>query len=365
MNSTRSTIIIVDDNPTNLTAGKNILKMFHQVVPVSSAAAMFDALERVEPDLILLDIEMPEMNGYEAIKKLKNDPTHSETPVIFLTAKDDASDELDGLDLGAVDYITKPFSSPLLLKRITRELEIVSQKKELLKTQADLKDHLAIVENQVQEKAGVIFTLQNAILTNVADLVELRDGYTGGHILRTRLYMRAMIDEMVKQGAYHDEIKDWDVEEVLSSAKLHDVGKITIPDNILKKPGRLDPEEFELMKEHVIAGVDAIEKVMKDTYETDFMQHALCIIGTHHEKWDGSGYPIGLKGKNIPLEGRLMAIADVYDALISVRPYKKALTHDEASKIIEDGGGRHFDPELVKIFTAIKDKFESIKDCQA
>jgi len=344
--------------------GKSIIKTFYHVVPVQSAQAMFEVLEKVTPDLILLDIEMPEMNGYEALKELKANSLFAEIPVIFLTAKDDVDSELDGLDLGAVDYITKPFSAPLLLKRIAKELHIVNQKKELLQTQVALSDNLSIMETQIKEKAEIIFKLQDAILTNVADLVELRDSHTGGHILRTRLYIQAMIEEMIRSGTYQEEIADWDVEEVLSSAKLHDVGKLAIPDNILNKPGTLDPDEFEIMKTHVFAGVDAIEKVMKDTYETDYMQHALSIIGTHHEKWDGTGYPIGLKGKNTPLEGRLMAVADVYDALVSIRPYKTALTHEEASEIIEEGSGAHFDPILVDVFRSTKDQFELIRSIQ-
>jgi len=340
------------------------MKTFYQVIPVSSAKAMFEALEKITPDLILLDIVMPEMTGYEAISQLKADSRYADIPVIFLTAKGDVDSELEGLDLGAVDYITKPFSAPLLLKRIARELEIVNQKKELLHTQEALRNNLETKENQVREKAEMIFALQDAILTNVADLVELRDHCTGGHILRTRLYMQAMLDEMLRNGTYADEIADWEIGEVLSSAKLHDVGKITIADAILNKPGKLEPEEFEIMKSHVLAGVDAIEKVMRDTYENNYMQHALNIIGTHHERWDGGGYTIGLKGKNIPLEGRLMAIADVYDALVSVRPYKDAFAHEEASAIIEAGAGTQFDPFLIGVFSEIKDQFERIKDIQ-
>jgi len=360
MSGTRDTIILVDDNLTNLTVGKNMLKTFYRVIPAPSADAMFTALEEVVPDMILLDIEMPEMNGYEAIKKLKADARFAEIPIIFLTAKDDVDSELEGLDLGAVDYVKKPFSAPLLLKRISRELQVVSQKKELLETQTALTNHLEIMERQVKEKAGEIFKLQNAILTNVADLVELRDDCTGGHIQRTRLYIQAMLEEMLKNGTYAEETGEWEIEEVLSSVKLHDIGKITIPDAILNKPGRLDPDEFEIMKTHVLAGVDAIEKVMKDTYESNYMQYALNIIGTHHEKWNGTGYPIGLKGKNIPLEGRLMAISDVYDALVSVRPYKKAFTHEEACAVIEEESGKQFDPVLVDVFRLVKDRFEKI-----
>jgi len=174
------------------------------------------------------------------------------------------------------------------------------------------------------------------------------------------MYFQAMLEEMLKNKVYFEEIKLWNTDEVLSSVKLHDVGKISIPDAILNKPGKLNAEEYEIIKTHVLAGVDVIEKIMRDTYASDYMQHALNIIGTHHERWDGSGYPIGLKGKNIPLEGRLMAISDVYDALITERPYKKPFTHEDACKIIEDGAGTHFDPILVDVFRGVEDKFEQI-----
>jgi len=170
-----------------------------------------------------------------------------------------------------------------------------------------------------------------------------------------------MIDEMIRGGVYIEEVSNWNLDEVLSSAKLHDVGKIAVPDAILNKPGRFTPEEFEIMKNHVLAGVDVIDKIMKDTYENKYLQHALNIIGTHHEKWDGNGYPIGLKGKNIPLEGRLMAIADVYDALVSVRPYKEPFTHEQARKIFENEAGKQFDPALIGVFSNVKEQFEQVK----
>jgi len=360
MAHSRSTILLVDDQITNLTIGKNMLKTFYQVIPVASASGMFETLGQIEPDLILLDVDMPDMNGYDAIRALKADARYAEIPVVFLTAKDDADSELEGLDLGAADYIRKPFFAPTLLKRISRELQIVNQKKELLSAREGYRENLAIVESQVREKAVEVFRLQNAILTNVADLVELRDEHTGGHIIRTQLYIQAMIEEMIRRGIYDDEIGAWNIDEVVSSAKLHDVGKISTPDSILNKPGKLTPEEYEVMKGHVLTGVDAIEKIMKNTYENNYMQHALNVIGTHHEKWDGSGYPMRLRGRNIPLEGRLMAVADVYDALISVRQYKRAFSHEDSRRIIEESAGAQFDPALIDAFRGIEGEFEEI-----
>ena len=360
MSATRYTIILVDDNMTSLTTGKNMLSAYHQVIPVTSAGKMFEVLEKVVPDLILLDIDMPVMNGYEAIKLLKAQPRFEDIPVIFLTALDDAHNEVEGFNLGALDYITKPFSTALLLKRIDKELLIVRQRKELLASREALRDYADNLEVKVSEKTAEVLNLQNAVLTTVADLVEFRDKLTGGHITRTQRYLKVLIDQLSEDSVYKDEISQWDMSFFLPSAQLHDVGKIAITDLILNKPGKLSDEEYEIMKFHVTAGVNAIERIMNNTEEHSFLNHALKIAGTHHEKWDGSGYPLGLKGKNIPLEGRLMAIADVYDALISERPYKKAFSHEEACKIIEEGSGFHFDPELVGEFIKVENKFKQI-----
>ena len=360
MEDVRNKIILVDDNMTNLTMGRNILKTFFQVYPASSAAKLFEILENVLPDLVLLDIEMPEMNGFEAIKIMKANDRYKSIPVIFLTAKNDEQSELEGFDLGAVDYVARPFSGPLLLKRIANQLLIERQTKELLANQTALKDYAENLEIKVREKTREVFKLQNAVIATVADLVEFRDKLTGGHIARTQLYLKALVDELLKKGTYMNEVAKWDMDFFLPSAQLHDVGKIAISDLILNKPDKLTPEEFEIMKTHVTVGVDAIERIMRKTDEHTFLRHALLIAGTHHEKWDSTGYPVGLKGANIPLEGRLMAIVDVYDALIAVRPYKKSLSHEEACKIIENSARTHFDPALVDIFRNIEKEFEKI-----
>ncbi|MDR0443313.1 MAG: response regulator [Treponema sp.] len=349
----RHKIIMVDDNMTNLTIGRSILKPYYKVYPAPSAANLFEILEKVHPDLILLDIEMPQMDGYEAIKKLKADPRFKAIPVIFLTAKSDENSELEGFDLGAVDYISKPFSGPLLLKRIANQLLIEQQKKKL-------KVYAENLEMKVLDKTKEVVNLQSAVLSTVADLVEFRDSLTGGHVARTQLYLKALTGEMIRERIYADVIKTWDIEFFLLSAQLHDVGKIAISDSILNKNGKLTPEEFEIMKTHVTVGVEAINRIMRHTTEHAFLRHAVLIAGAHHERWNGSGYPAGLKEKDIPLEGRLMAIADVYDALISVRPYKKSFSHEEACKIIESGSGSYYDPVLINIFKNVKPEFARI-----
>ena len=353
MDISRDKILLVDDNLAMLAAGRNILKPHFSVYPAPSAAKLFEFLENVLPDLILLDIDMPEMNGYEAIKKLKSDPRFADIPVIFLTAKSDDDSELEGLDLGAADYISKPFAGPLLLKRIENQLLILRQRK-------GLQDYTDNLEKKVRDKTREVVNLQNAVLTTVADLVEFRDEFTGGHITRTQLYLEALVLELTRQGKYYETTNSWDMDFLLPSAQLHDVGKIAISDLILNKPGKLTPEEFEIMKTHVREGEKAVNHIISITDEHAFLKHTLLITGTHHEKWDGSGYPRGLAGAEIPLEGRLMAIADVYDALISERPYKKPLSHEIACEIIEEGSGTHFDPVLVCVFQVIKDKFIKI-----
>jgi len=354
MENSRKKIYIVDDVQANLIMGRNLLKTIYDVYPAPSAATLFEILERAIPDLILLDVDMPEMNGYQAIKIMKANPRFKDIPVIFLTARDDETSELEGFDLGAVDYITKPFSGPLLLRRISNILLIEQQKR-------DLKDYADNLEIKVQEKTAEVTSLQNAILSTVADLVEFRDKSTGGHISRTQRYLKELVDELMNCDEYTEELRKWNMEFFLTSAQLHDVGKIAITDLILNKPDKLSPEEFEIMKTHVTVGIEATEKIMNETTEHVFLHHALQIAGAHHEKWDGSGYPAGLVGKAIPLEGRLMAIADVYDALVVERSYKKAFSHEKACEIIEEGAGSHFDPVLVEVFKRVADKFEQIK----
>jgi putative two-component system response regulator len=212
----------------------------------------------------------------------------------------------------------------------------------------------------VFNKTTQVMELQNAVLSTVAEMVEFRDEYTGGHVDRTQQYLKLLVDRMIESGVYEYETREWDLAFLLPSAQLHDVGKISISDTILNKPGKLTAEEFEIMKKHPSIGVNAIKRIEENASEHDFLYHAEIFAGTHHEKWDGSGYPSGLKENNIPLQGRLMAIADVYDALISVRPYKKPMSVEAAKDIIEEGRGSHFDPELVNIFLEVERDFAAI-----
>lgn len=353
MSSELHIVYLVDDSSTNLIIGRTTLIGKYNVITIPSGQKLLMMLEKAIPDIILLDVEMPEMDGFDVIKILKASSKFSEIPVIFLTAKNDPASELEGLSLGAIDYITKPFSPPLLLKRLEVHLLIEEQRRAL----QNYNDNLMTM---VAEKTKTVITLQNAILKTVAELVEFRDNITGTHIERTQNYLRVLTNKALAQGVYKGEIEKWDMEIFLQSAQLHDVGKISIKDSLLGKPGRLTTDEFEQMKAHTTFGVQIVEKIRNSTIEGAFLEHAKIFAATHHEKWDGSGYPKGLAGLNIPLQGRLMAIADVYDALISKRPYKDAFSHEQAMEIMLTGKGRHFDPKLVDVYVLVADEFKAI-----
>lgn len=343
-------ILLVDDNRTNLLAGKSALSEEYTVLTVPSAPKMLEALGWRKPKLILLDVDMPEMNGFEAIRILKDCPETRDIPVIFLTAMNESANELEGLQLGAVDYITKPFSPPLLRQRIALHLLLEDQKREL----QDYNDNL---QEMVKEKTQTILRLQNKILAAMAEMVEGRDNTTGNHIANTQRYLKCLLSTVIAAGLWPEQSRGWDIELLAQSSQLHDVGKISIRDAVLKKPGKLTEEEFAEMKQHVHFGVGFIERLEDGEEDGHFLQYAKIFAAFHHEKWDGSGYPHGLSGEEIPLLGRMMAIADVYDALTSERPYKKAFRHEEAVRIIVESKGTHFDPTLVGLFEEVAETF--------
>lgn len=340
----KKTIFVVDDNATNLSVAEKTLESQYLVITFCSAAKMFEIFEKVKPDLILLDIEMPEMNGFETIKRLKADKESRDIPVIFLTVSTNSDDEAYGIQLGAVDFIVKPFSEPVLLQRIKNHLDI----DELIHERTAL----------LQERTKQLIKLQNGIVYTLADIVENRDANTGGHIDRTTVYCKVLLDAMIEQGLYTDEIRSWDVDSVVSSARLHDLGKISIPDSILNKPDKLTPEEFIVIKTHSLAGEHLIDNMIERTGNAEFLHNAKMFAAYHHEQWNGTGYPYGLNEKEIPLQGRIMAIVDVYDALTSERPYKKAFTSNEAFEIMDKESTTHFDPKIASVFCDIKDKIE-------
>jgi len=349
----RKTIFIVDDDLTNLTVGASALSGVYDVFTFFSGGLLLKRLARQVPDLILLDVDMPEMNGYDVITQLKGNNDTCHIPVIFLTAKSDGESELEGLSLGAIDYIAKPFSPPLLLKRIEMHLLVESQKTEL----QNLNDNLT---EMVETKTNTVVELQNAILSSMTRLMDRRDDITGGHIERTQCYMDILLKTILDRGLFTDESLNWDLKLVVQSTQLHDIGKIAIRDSILLNPGKLTDEEFERIKEHTVVGEEVISEIERNTSEHKFLEYAKIFTATHHEKWDGSGYPKGLKGKEIPLLGRVMAIVDVYDALVSERPYKKGMSHEEAISIISESKEKQFDPDIVDLFLSVSDQISQI-----
>jgi putative two-component system response regulator len=353
MGGERPTIMLVDDNMTSLTMGKNILQEQYKVYTIPSGVKLFDILAKISPDLILLDIEMPDMDGFKVIKRLKENKETADIPVIFLTSHNDTDNELVGLSLGAIDYISKPFSPPLLTKRIENHLLIEDQKKELKL----YNDHL---QEMVNEQTACIEDLQYTVMSIVSEVVEFREKTIGGHIVRIQKYLKCLVDALLKARVYEDELSTWDLRAIIPSAQLHDVGKILISEKILNKQGKLTPEEFNNMKKHTEFGVWIIERIMQYTKQYTFLEHAKIFAGTHHEKWDGSGYPLGLRGEAIPLHGRILAIVDVYDTLIAERPYKHALSAPEAENIILEEKGAHFDPLIVDVFQDVALQFANI-----
>lgn len=351
----KSTILIVDDAPDNIALLSSLLKGTYRVkAAIEGKRALEIAAGDDAPDLILLDIIMPGMDGYEVCRLLKRDSRTADIPVIFLTAKSDAVDEEKGLGLGAVDYLTKPISPPIVMARIRTHLR--------LKNVSDfLKDKNAFLEAEVARRTREIGEIQDVTMIALGSLAETRDNETGNHIRRTQNYIKILAEKMRERPRFKEQLSDEAIELLYKSAPLHDIGKVGIPDSILKKPAKLSPEEFEVMKTHATLGRDAILAAEKRLGSpTSFLSLAREIAWSHHERWDGAGYPRGLSGEDIPLPGRLMAIADVYDALISERVYKRAFTHEETVAIIKQGLGAQFDPEVGLAFMEISDRFREI-----
>lgn len=355
-----TTILIVDDEPANLSLLTHLLRPFYQVRAANSGEnALRAATSEPRPDLILLDVMMPMMDGYEVLKRLRKDPATVDIPVIFVTALSELDDEERGLALGAADYIAKPIKPALVLARVRTQLEAKH-------TRDWLKDKNAILEAEVSRRMVENDLTQLVSIRALAHLAETRDPETGHHILRTQNYVRALALRLRLHPRFSAVLDARTIDLLTKSAPLHDIGKVGIPDSILQKAGPLTAHEWEIMKTHARLGSDAIEKAEGDVAQpVAFLSLAKEIAHWHHEKWDGSGYPDGLRGEAIPLSARLMAVADVFDALISVRVYKPAMPFDEAREIIAQGSGSHFDPDIAAAFlegfetmTTIADQYQ-------
>jgi putative two-component system response regulator len=354
-NGTQPTILIVDDTAENLHVLSGLLQSDYRVLAATSGERCF-ALARgmPKPDLILLDIMMPGLDGYQTLSLLRAEPATREIPVIFVTAMGGSEAQLHGLAVGAVDYITKPIDPPIVLARVRTQIE--------LKRARDwLKDQNIWLEAEVARRMAENETIQTVSIRALAHLAEIRDPETGNHIHRTQNYVRALAQRLRDHPRFADFLTERNIELLVKSAPLHDIGKVGVPDQILLKPGPLTPEEWEIMKTHAKLGSDAIELAEGDAEQTvAFLTLAKEIAHWHHEKWDGSGYPDGLAGDRIPIAARLMAIADVFDALITRRPYKPPMSFERAREIIVAGCGQHFDPDIAGAFIEIFDEFVAI-----
>ena len=351
----KPTVLVVDDTPDNLTLITNLLKdRYRTKIATNGEKALKVAVTGTPPDLVLLDIMMPVMDGYEACRRLKADRKTSGIPVIFLTAKTEEADETLGFEAGAVDYITKPISPPILLARVETHLQLKAVRDFLV-------DKAVFLEEEVLKRTREVQMIQDVTIVAMASLAETRDNETGNHIRRTQNYVRVLAKQMQTHPRFRDVLTDETIELLYKSAPLHDIGKVGIPDRILLKPGKLTPEEFEIMKTHTTLGRDAILAAeARLDVSNSFLSLAREIAYSHQEKWDGSGYPEGLSGDDIPVSARLMAVADVYDALISRRVYKAPLSHDDAVAVIVEGSGAHFDPDLVAGFVELESEFRAI-----
>lgn len=365
---TEPTILIVDDEPANLAVLSQLLSPHYRVKACKTGEQALASLRKVpQPDLLLLDVMMPGMSGYEVLERMAEDDLAQQIPVIFVTALGGAADEERGFALGAVDYITKPIKPAVLRARVRTHLE--------LKTSRDrLRDHNAWLEAEVARRLEDSVLIQDASLCALAELAETRDTETGNHILRTQAYVEVLARELQGDPAYQAELAESELQHIVKAAPLHDIGKVGIPDHILLKPGKLTPDEWVIMQSHAAIGGDTIDHAITrslaqtqrhDDTKSDalrFLEVAKVIATSHHEKWDGSGYPQGLAGEEIPLAARLMALSDVFDALTTQRVYKPAWPLEKARDLILEQQGSHFDPGVVVAFERLLPAFTDIRD---
>ncbi len=350
----RPIILIVDDTPHNLMVLGELLSPHYHIRVANSGQRALDCAQMLpRPDLILLDIMMPEMDGYQVLEHLHQNPETESIPVIFITALGEDHDEMKGLQQGAADYIHKPIRPAIVLARVQTQLELKAARDRM-------REQNAWLDREVQRRMQQNLMIQNVALRSLASLAEARDTDTGNHILRTQGYVRLLAEDLATQAAYQERLSPERIEAIVQAAPLHDIGKVGIPDAILHKPGPLDADEWVIMKTHAQIGADAIWRAIqfeKDHQGLEFLYTAMEIAGGHHEKWDGSGYPKGLKSDQIPLSAQLMALADVFDALISRRVYKPPFPMEETLRLIRDGSGSHFAPAIVDAFERRLDAF--------
>lgn len=346
-------VLVVDDTETNREILAATLDKDYEVSVAIDGKSALEIIEARTPDLVLLDIRMPGIDGYEVCRRLKEDPNTRDIPIVFITGMNHVQDKTRGFKMGAVDYITKPFEIYEVKERVKTHLINTLAKKILENRNINL-------EKEVKVRTQELSVTQEVTIECIASLAETRDPETGGHIKRTKAYVRILAEHLKNHPKFSYFLDDETIDLIYMSAPLHDIGKVGVPDRILLSSEKLTPDDWETMKKHSVYGRDALLVAEAQLGENSFLRFAKEIAFSHHERWDGTGYPQGLKGEEIPISGRLMALADVYDALISKRVYKAPMSHAKAVEIIEKDKGKYFDPDVVDAFLELEDKFRAI-----
>jgi len=350
-----ASVLLVDDAPDNLRALATIIRRAGLVPrPVTSGRSAIEAAVVDPPDLIVLDVNMPEMSGFEVCRWLKQDERLNDIPVIFISGLLDAADKVEAFRVGGADFISKPFDEAEVLARINAQLR-------LRRLQSQLVEYSQQLEQRVAQQVQVATASQMATIFALAKLAEVRDDDTGQHIERVQTWSKLLALQLRETGGRAAQLNDLFIDTLFQTAPLHDIGKVGIPDAVLLKPGKLDPVEFSEIKKHCALGASTLEAVVRRYPDNQFLRMGIQVARSHHEKWDGSGYPDGLKGDAIPLPARIVAVADFYDALTSRRCYRPAFCHDETSRMIHEGNGTHFDPDVVTAFGTLGDQFKRIR----
>ena len=347
--SGKETVMIVDDVESNVKLLKAILRSDdRELVSYLDGESALEEMGKVEPDIILLDISMPGMSGFEVCEKLQESSLLRTIPVLFISALSELKDKVKAFKAGGVDYITKPFQPEEVKARVSTHLALKKMQKNL--------------QGMVEEKTKEVYESHRATIFALAKLAEHRDNDTGKHIERVQTFTRILAEEMLTMAEYSGIVNEEFVENLYHATPLHDIGKVAIPDSILLKPGKLTAEEFNIIKTHTISGSEHLSEVSQRYKKNAFLEVGVALTRSHHEKWDGSGYPDGLAGDEIPLAGRIMAVADVYDALRTRRVYKPSFSHQKTREIILADSGKQFDPGIIKAFLARESEFEQASE---
>lgn len=350
----KNIILVVDDDKTNLMLAQKILLPQYRIAATNSGTAALKYLENNRPDLILLDINMPEMDGFEVMDRLREKEETAAIPVIFLTADNKADTEVKCFQMGAIDFVTKPFVPDILLSRVAKTIELEQYRNNLermVKEQAE----------KLTENTRRISMIQESVIVGMANLIESRDGSTGKHVKNTQMYVKMIAEELQRQNLFPEQLTDEYIEDICKAAPLHDVGKIKVPDAVLQKPGKLTPEEFETMKMHTTHSRKIIKMIIGDVEDEHYVRIVEEIALYHHERWDGTGYPTGLAGEDIPLAARIMSVADVFDALYEERCYKPPIRPIERiMQIMSEGRGTQFDPVIIDVFVGMLPQLKEV-----